>query len=404
MLGGYARWRTGRVSSEPQAQPDTEAVSAQEQRRIDAALKRVPLVNARANDLLRADNIKDALNLVDEVLAIVDAPDLLETKVNLLMKAKRYHEAYELLLLLLQKRDPPHLQFLAGQLAQTVKGAGEAMLHFSEAIRQEPQNKVYQLAWAAASFKAGVRDSSVAMFNRLVAEDPQCTPCWNEYAVAYYSSAEPDRAIAVWQQAVTRCPDNSTYHFGLARFLDRYGIETGNQSKLQEAAAQYRRSLELNPRKGSVAAARYYEITHQRLPPELENISADEIELEARGNNLVIGIKVNGVPGRFILDTGASFTSIHERSAARFGVLATSQSLPMQTANGVIQAPVAFADIQVGRHTISPSAVILIPSPRGNGEDGLLGMDSLRKLNAQIDSRRGRLVIQSDPTETLAGN
>src|SRR6185503_3420265 len=128
LFGGYARWRTVRAASEPQAQPETAAVSAQDQQRINEALKRVPLVNARANDLMRAEDIKGALKLVDEVLAIVEAPDLLETKVNLLMKAKRYHEAYELLLLLLKQRDPPHLQFLAGQLAQTTKGAAEAML------------------------------------------------------------------------------------------------------------------------------------------------------------------------------------------------------------------------------------------------------------------------------------
>ncbi len=157
--------------------------------------------------------------------------------------------------------------------------------------------------------------------------------------------------------------------------------------------------MELNPRKGSLAAARYFEITHTRVPPELENISVDEIELETRGNTMYIGARINGMPGRFVLDTGASFTAIHERSAARFGILPTSQSVPMQTANGVIQAPVAFADIQVGRHSMPRSGVLLIPDPGNTAEDGLLGMDSLRQLNAQIDSRRARLVIQSDQTE-----
>ncbi len=207
LAGAYARWRMARAPQDTPTQPDSEAAAAQEQQRINDALERVPLANARANDLLRAGDFKGALKLVDEILEITDAPDLRETKVNVLIKAKRYSEAYELLVPLLKDRDLPHLQFLAGQLAQSVKGAGEAMFHFSEAIRQAPQNKVYQLAWANASFKAGARDTSVAMFNKLVAADPQCVACWNDYAVAYYSAAEREQAIAVWQQAVSRCPE-----------------------------------------------------------------------------------------------------------------------------------------------------------------------------------------------------
>src|SRR5947209_6821849 len=69
---GYAQWRAGHPR-EAQAQPDAEAAAAQEQQRTNDALARVPLVNARANDLLRAGNISRALKLVDEILEIVDA-------------------------------------------------------------------------------------------------------------------------------------------------------------------------------------------------------------------------------------------------------------------------------------------------------------------------------------------
>src|SRR6266404_3905548 len=91
LIGAYARWHSSRAP-----ESTTEAAAEPDQQRIDQALERVPLVNARANDLLRAGKIDEALKIIEELLAVVDAPDLQETKVHLLVKAERHNEAYEL--------------------------------------------------------------------------------------------------------------------------------------------------------------------------------------------------------------------------------------------------------------------------------------------------------------------
>jgi len=138
------------------------------------------------------------------------------------------------------------------------------------------------------------------------------------------------------------------------------------------------------------------------VPAELENIAVDEVELEARGGAMFIRVQINGVPARFVLDTGASFTAIQQSALEKFHILATSQRVPMQTANGVIQSPVGYADVQIGRHTLPRSVIIVIPDNLGSSVDGLFGLDSVRKINGQIDSRRARLIIQSDQTEAVA--
>ena len=401
LLAAYARWHSRPSSDEAETQATAAAES--DQKRTDKALAEATLVNARANDLLRAGKTDAALKLVDEILAVVDVPDLQETKIYALVKAERHHEAYELLQGFLQKRDAPHLHFLAGQLAQITKGPAAAVLHFAEAIRQSPENKVYQLAWATACFKANLRDSAIAGFNKLITDDPKCAECWSAYAQAYYSSGDRNQAVKIFAQAVNRVPENPTYQFGLARVLDRYGTETGDQQKLFEAAEHYRKSLELNPRKDSLAAARYYEITRTRVPPELENIAVDEVELEGRGGAMFIRVLVNGVVARFVLDTGASFTAIQQSALERFRIQPTSQKVPMQTANGIIRSPVAYADLQISRHTLPHSVIIVIPDNLGNNVDGLFGLDSLRRINGHIDPRSSRLVIQSDQTESVAG-
>ena len=127
------------------------------------------------------------------------------------------------------------------------------MLHFSNALRQSPNNKAYALGYAKASFKAGVRDSAIATFQKVLTDDPRCGQCWHEYAMTYYLGGERDAAVKVWQQAVASTPESAEMEFGLAGLLDRYGMEGDYPARLNEAALHYRKSLELRPRKGSIA-------------------------------------------------------------------------------------------------------------------------------------------------------
>ena len=397
------RWKSSSTANEGSA-PEQER-AAEDPQKIAQALARVPLANARAKDCLRSGSYDAGLKIVDELLALVDSPELQETKVNLLIAAGRDNEAYELLLHLLQSHpDSANLYFFAGKLAFKVKDATTAMLHLGEACRLAPDNKAYQIAWAKASLRAGLRDSAVATFNKLLADDPQCTDCWLDYAGAFFASGDKSQGIRLLQQAVTHSPNNATFHFGLARLLDFSGSESGDAETLRAAASYYRKSLELQPRKNSVAAKRYYEITSTRVPPQLEAIRIDEIPLEQRGNALLINATINGVPGRFILDTGASVTAVAGGSVSRFKIIPTSQAAKVRTAMGVTQVALAYADIGLGRHTVRQALITVLSESPGSDVDGLLGLDSIQKLNGQVDTQRRVLVLQSEETEALTPN
>jgi len=402
---GLGAWRKMAATKRDQALAAEQARAEADGQIRAQALEQVPLVNARANDYLRAGNFAAGLKIIDELLAVVDAPELRETKVNLLAKAGRNHEAYELLLGLIEKQpEAAHLHFLAGKLAETVKDASVAVAHFGQAFRLAPENKAYQVAWAKACLQAGMRDSAVATFEKLLADDPQCSSCWLDFASAYYFSGQQTQAINLLGQAVRRFPDNSNYHFALAAVLDRFGTETADQERLRTAASYYRKSLELRPRKNSMAAKRYYEITQTRVPPELEAIRADEIPLEPRGSSLLLTASINGVPGRFILDTGASVTCVFAPSLSRFKILPSSQTARIRTANGVVQTALAYADINLGQHTLRQALISVLPESIGADCDGLFGLDSLRRLGAQLDTTRGCLVIRDEQTESFMGN
>jgi aspartyl protease family protein len=136
----------------------------------------------------------------------------------------------------------------------------------------------------------------------------------------------------------------------------------------------------------------------------LEAIRADEIALEQRGASFLLTASINGVPGRFVLDTGASITSIFGPSIGRFKILPGSQTARITTANGVVQTPLAYVDISLGQHTIRQALISVLPEGIGPDCDGLFGLDLLRRLNAQLDTTRGCLVIREEETESSFGN
>jgi hypothetical protein len=76
----------------------------------------------------------------------------------------------------------------------------------------------------------------------------------------------------------------------------------------------------------------------------------------------------------------------------------------MRTANGIVQTPLAYADITLGQHTLRGALISVLPETLGPDCDGLFGLDSLRRLNAQLDTARGCLVIRDEQGESLFGN
>jgi aspartyl protease family protein len=136
----------------------------------------------------------------------------------------------------------------------------------------------------------------------------------------------------------------------------------------------------------------------------LEAIRADEVPLTREGASLFVQASINGVSGRFILDTGASVTSIAASSLARFKLVPSSQTAKVRTAHGVVHATFAYADIDLGQHTIRQALIGVLPESFGSDCDGLFGLDSLRRFNAQLDTARGCLVVQDEQSEALFGN
>jgi clan AA aspartic protease (TIGR02281 family) len=104
-------------------------------------------------------------------------------------------------------------------------------------------------------------------------------------------------------------------------------------------------------------------------------------------------VEINGVNGKFIVDTGASFVVLSRAFAKKAEPrMLTSESVEMQTANGVTSAMLASLD-SVKLAGLSASAVPAIVASKSLGDDvdGLLGMSFLSRFTVVIEDREIQL-------------
>jgi predicted aspartyl protease len=117
-----------------------------------------------------------------------------------------------------------------------------------------------------------------------------------------------------------------------------------------------------------------------------------------RGNQVlvpvVIGYRGREVEALLLLDTGASFTIVHENVARRVMLTGTENREAIVVGGSRIPIRMAQVDyIQVGPYRVSGAQVAII---RHKGpqlaRQGLLGMDILQALDYRIDMNR-RVIV-----------
>jgi len=105
-----------------------------------------------------------------------------------------------------------------------------------------------------------------------------------------------------------------------------------------------------------------------------------------------LNAEVNGVPARFLVDTGATLTAISADTAQRAGLEQRRDRLPvtMTTANGTITVPSTTVDeLRFGNVAAFGLDAVLAPNI---GETNVVGMNLLSRL-AQWRVEQGTLVL-----------
>jgi clan AA aspartic protease (TIGR02281 family) len=111
------------------------------------------------------------------------------------------------------------------------------------------------------------------------------------------------------------------------------------------------------------------------------------------GGQIHVDGRVNGVPVDFIVDTGASLVVIPRAVAAQAGI-DTKGMARLQTANGIMDAPVAsIRRLSIGAlHADHVRAVV--HDVDAAGRTGLLGMNVLGAYRMTVDHARSLLLLE----------
>jgi clan AA aspartic protease (TIGR02281 family) len=122
------------------------------------------------------------------------------------------------------------------------------------------------------------------------------------------------------------------------------------------------------------------------------------IPMERHGEVVIIQAMLNNKrSAKFVVDTGASYTLISNALARDLSIDIgqSPKTLPFQTANGLIQAPITnLESVAVGGMEIRNLATAVhdaIPDPQ---VAGLLGLNFLSNFRMDIDTQKGLLHLE----------
>lgn len=174
------------------------------------------------------------------------------------------------------------------------------------------------------------------------------------------------------------------------RWVDQNGVVhfTDNVHNIPES--QRRRATRIKGQESAPPAD-----TSRLAPPTIARAS---VPFEKQGQVVVVEVLLNKTtPAKLVVDTGATYTMISTATARELSIDLTQnqRTMPFQTANGVIQAPLADLDsITVGGMEIKNLTTAIHDVTPNSQVVGLLGLNFLSNFRLDIDTKKGVLHLE----------
>lgn len=206
-----------------------------------------------------------------------------------------------------------------------------------------------------------------------------------EEGLDFFQAGHYRWALEKFIVAVDRSPQDPQRLWHLA--------ETYRQLGDNPAASQvYRQILKSSPQTSYAVAARSA-LESLGEPP----LTTVQIPFRKQGASVLLPASVNGQSvGYFILDTGATYMTISRQAASSLGITG-SGTVNLNTASGVVQAPMALLDqVEVGGATALHVPAVLHDLPNvPPAIVGLLGLSFLERFRMNLDMTSGLLILES---------
>jgi clan AA aspartic protease (TIGR02281 family) len=169
-------------------------------------------------------------------------------------------------------------------------------------------------------------------------------------------------------------PDSARLYLELAKLYQRWGL-------YDDAAAR-----RLDPGLGPEVEAAL-----ERIEDLVRRREAVILEIPPGASTIQTEVVLNGTAAfRFIIDTGATYTSISQHMADVLGyqITATTERVVIGTANGIIMAPVVMLEsVNLRGYAVRNVKAVVLPE-RAQTQLGLLGLNFLEHFRYSMDPGR----------------
>lgn len=119
-----------------------------------------------------------------------------------------------------------------------------------------------------------------------------------------------------------------------------------------------------------------------------------EVPYRADGSSIHVEVYLNdsAEPFHFVLDTGATYTSISSDAAKQLGLSFGGNVISINTANGQISAPVInLQSVSLNGATVHNVQTVMLSNL--GGVDGLLGLNYLKHFNMEVNQALGKISL-----------
>ena len=329
------------------------------------------------------------------------------------------------------------LSLIALNLAQYGPYAGS--IHEVKARLQENPRDAAALVRLAALYRAAGRPASAAeAYRTALGVDPKNVVAHVNLGLLYYDIFDLDRAVYHLRNAIEIDPGSYEAHRTLGLALERRGDPKDAEPVMRrtlelapaspehaEAARNLARVLERIGRKFEAADVLAQSVQHADSPTEqreevrqriarlrresdssvpLLAENAVEVRFKPWGGTIPVkGLLNERVPAAFLVDTGASYTTITSALARELGItdLERRPRVRFRAASGDIEAPLVQVKSLRIRDAYVEDITVAICDTCGDGLiDGLLGLNFLQRFNVEIDGPSGRLLFRKPDAPT----
>jgi len=267
--------------------------------------------------------------------------------------------------------------------------ASVALLAFADAC---PNSEGERHAAANILFGMGDYAAVLPVADQLVTMSP-------EVAQYYYLRGQALSALRRYESAI------GDFNSALALSDDLKQVTSGVFTSLADAYAangQYCQAMtaiqtytQIDPFKRDTAPARKLVSDYGSKGSCAQNYARGSAVIpRSRSDVTIVKATVNGVPGKFIVDTGASLVALGPDFAKRANVkqAGSDRRLYMHTANGVTEASLAtLGSVEIDSLHADAVTAAVMPKPVGGDIDGLLGMSFLARFDVALDAKSVRI-------------